>query len=151
MQRSIIDKEYLKYIYLLLLIVYDSIATMHNMFPPLLGIISIYFYKSIKEKSIYFTYAIILFLIIFEANREFIFFSISTYLLISYFYIIPHFKNITVCKKCLESIYIVIAYIGYSIFSIILSYILNSEYISIDIFMIVYYVLIEIFIVLVFI
>jgi hypothetical protein len=149
MQRSIINKDYLKIFYLILLVIYDSIATVYILLPPLLGIIAIYFYQSLKDSTIYFTYALIIFLLILEANREFIFFSTSIFYIISYYYIIPHLKNITTCKKCLETIYIIIAYIGYIIFSIVLSYLLDTDFISIDIFLVIEYILIEIFIILV--
>jgi hypothetical protein len=144
MQRNFINKEYLKYIYLFIFLIYDSISTLNILFPAMIGMLSIFFYKALKSNDTYYIASFVFVLLIFESNRDLLLFSTSLFFTMSYYYIVPHLSNITNCIKCLETIFIIFAYFGYIIFSVILSYLFEAQFISTDIFIIIYYILLEI-------
>jgi hypothetical protein len=148
MQRGIINKVYIKYATVFILFLYDSISVIYSFLPPLFGLVSLYIYKSLDEDDKYFLFAMTLYLLIFEANRNFLLFSTILFFAINYYYIIPKLSNITTCKKCLYPIYISLSYIGYFLFTLVLSFMLNVHYINFD-YIVVYYILIEIIIALV--
>jgi hypothetical protein len=148
MQRGIINKVYIKYFSVLILFIYDSISVIYSFLPPLLGVMSLFIYKALDEDDRYFLFVLSIYLVIFEANRGFLLFSTILFLLLTYYYIIPKLRNITICKKCLYPIYIALSYIGYFLFTLILSFLLNVDYINFD-YIVIYYILIEIIIALV--
>jgi hypothetical protein len=148
MQRGIINKVYIKYFLVFLLFIYDAISVIYSFLPPLLGIISLFVYKALDEDDRYFLFSLIVYLIIFEANRNFLIFSTILFLILTYYYIIPRLRNITICKKCLYPLYISLGYVGYFLFTLVLSFLLNVDYINFD-YIVIYYILIEIIIALV--
>jgi len=85
-------------------------------------------------------------LIIYEAEKGYLFLSTLLYFTLIYQLFIPYFKQNIVCKSCLRLIFILLAYIGYYLFILLLSQIFIFEAPSIDIY-VVYYIFIEFLIV----
>ena len=148
MQRGFINKEYIKYFVLIAIFFYDSISSIYYLLPPMFGILAILVFNALDEDDRYFLFMLLVVLLFFESNRNLLLFSTTLFLIISYYYFVPIIKDITICQKCLYPLYISLAYIGYFLFTLVLSFILNSNYISID-YVVIYYILIEIFLALV--
>lgn len=148
MQRGIINKVYIRYFMLLGFLVYDAIAVIYLYLPPMFGFLSLYFYQALDEDDRYFIYTMVGYFLFFEANRDFLLFSTSLFLLFSYFYFIPKIRSITTCKRCLYPVLIPLSYIGYFLFMLVINFIFNLEHISFD-YIVVYYIVIEIIIALV--
>ncbi len=147
MQRSFPNQISLDSVILLpLFLLYESLSSIYLLMPPLFGVI---FYFFIEKKSLD-NFASMLFfafiLIIFEAEKGYLFLSTFFYFTLVYTSIIPYLKQNIVCELCLKLIFIIIAYIGYYLFISLLSHIFLLELPIID-YHLVYYIVIEFFIV----
>ena len=113
-------------------ILYEAFASMHFYLTPLIGLLfyfSINFLERGKYKELFF---ILFFSFYIEANRGLIHFSLSLYFIFIYYSFLRNMKLYINCKSCLIWIYITIAYVGYYIFAIFLSSILNIEMLPLD-------------------
>lgn len=143
MQRNITYQRDLKQFSLLILIlVYEAISTIHNYLPPLLGFMFILFLNSVKNANKFLIFTTIIYLLFFEANRDFLIFSSILFFVISIYYIEPKFGKIIKCNRCLIPILITWVYFGYYIFINLNYFILNLEEIGFNP-LIIYYIFIE--------
>ncbi len=121
------------YLIFAIAIVYEAFASMYFHLTPLIGVIfyfSIYFVERERYKELFF---ILIFSFYIEANRGLISFSLSIYFIFIYYIVLKNFKLYINCKSCLIWIYVTIAYVGYYIFYIFLSNILNMDIFPLDI------------------
>ena len=147
MQRSILNKNPLtNLIYLLLFVMYESLSSIYLFLPPLLAVLFILFTKAIKEKDTVPLFFIGFLLLIFEADKGYIAFSSIIYFTLVYKIIIPKLKKSFSCSSCLKISYVLLAYIGFYIFSLFLSTIFLIPIPEFN-YYIIYYIVIEFFIV----
>ncbi|NWF66498.1 MAG: hypothetical protein HXX81_03410 [Campylobacterales bacterium] len=141
MQRSITYQTNIKHLFIFVfLLMYLSISSNMLMLPPLFGVAFIYFIKNFENRFVLFF--IFIYLLFFEALDDFILFSSMLFFYISYYLIYKNLSNIVVCYKCLIPILVAWSYIGFFIFSNILSYILNIDLFEFQLITI-YFILIE--------
>ena len=147
MQRSIpYQKPLTPYIYIVLFIIYESLSSIYLFLPPLLAVLFVLFANAFKRED---TVAIILIsfcLVVFESEKGYILFSSIIYFLLIYKFVIPKLVQSFSCNSCVRIIYVVLAYIGFFIFSILISEIFMFPMPSIN-YYVIYYILIEFFIV----
>jgi hypothetical protein len=147
MQRSLSNQISIDLIILIpLFLLYESLSSIYLFMPPLFGVI-FYFYteeKNLNDIKILLFYALIL--IIYEAEKSYLFLSTFFYFTLVYIFIIPYLKQNIVCKSCLKLLYIVIAYIGYYFFMLLLAHMFLLQLPSIDMH-VLYYILVEFLIV----
>jgi hypothetical protein len=147
MQRSLSHKISINPIIILpLFLIYESLSSIYLFIPPLLGLVFYLFINAKESDSIKLLLIITIMLIIYEAEKGFLFLSTLLYFTIIYHLLIPYLQQNIVCKSCLKFIFIFIAYIGYYLFILLLSQIFIFEAPSIDMY-IVYYILMEFLIV----
>ena len=122
MQRSISHQKTLTpFVYALLFIVYIGLSSIYLFLPPLLSILYMLFSDAIKREDTIDIVIISFCLIIFEAEKSYLLFSTIIYFILLYKFIIPKLKQVTSCKSCVKFITVVIIYIGFYIFSMVLS------------------------------
>ena len=148
MQRSISHKKSLKnsLIYILLFIVYESLSSIYPFLPPLLGVLFVILIDNLNKSNTIGVVLIAFCLVIFEAENGYILFSSMIYLLIAYRFILPKIIQNFNCYSCVRFSYILIAYIGFLVFNILISSVFLIDLPTAN-YYIVYYIIIEFFIV----
>ena len=147
MQRSITHKNSLApFIYVALFLVYTAFTGIYLFLPPLLSILFFLFTKSLKHEDSVALFLISICLVIFESQNDFMLFSTIIYFLIIYRYLLPKLYVNFSCISCIKISTVLLAYIGFFIFNSLLAYVFLLPEPSIN-YYIVYYIVIEFFIV----
>jgi len=147
MQRSIINKNPLDILlYIIVFIIYESISSIYLFLPPLLAVLFVLLAKALKNEDIFSIMIISFCLVVFEAEKGYMLFSSIIYLLLIFKFIIPKLTQNFSCNPCISFIYILLSYIGFFIFSLVLSNIFMLPIPSIN-YYIIYYIVIEFLIV----
>jgi len=148
MQRSFTYKKILTGALLVFIFVlYQSFSSIYLLLPPMLGVLFFYFIQALEKEDLPKLLLVILLLLVFEAEKDFLLFSSLVYFTFIYRFVIPRLRIMISCSICLKVLLLFIAYIGYIAFSYVLSQVLWVEVPSID-WHIFYYMLIEFFLVL---
>ena len=147
MQRSILNKKPLEiFLYIILFIVYESLSSIYLFLPPLLAVLFILLAKALKSEDIQTIIIISFCLVVFEAEKGYILFSSIIYLLLIFKFVMPKLSQNFSCNACVSFSYILLSYIGFYIFSLLLSNIFLLPIPSIN-YYVIYYIVIEFFIV----
>ena len=150
MQRNIINQKYLNiFIYLPLFLVYESLTSIYLLLPPMFGILFVIFINAIKNEDTLTLMVTSIALVFFEAQKDYILFSSIVYFTLIYKLFIIKIDKYVQCSNCISLIIVVLAYIGYYIFSIFIAEIFLLHKPDID-FYILYYIGVEFFILLIF-
>ena len=147
MQRSISDQKSLTpFLYVVLFLIYISLSSIYLFLPPLFAILFFYFNKSIKSNDSIAIFLISFCLVAFEAEKGYTLFSTIIYFTIMYKFIMPRIAQNFSCGSCTKVSIVLLSYIGFYIFSMILSSIFLLPVPHID-YYIIYYIVIEFLIV----
>lgn len=111
MQRSRTSQNPLKQsLWALLLVGYGFISPLYFFLPPLLGIFYLRYYLYNEKHFLIF---LIIYLLVFEANRLLPLFSTLFFGFLYYMYIMPFIEKKIICQGCIGIIGITTAYVGY--------------------------------------
>jgi len=147
MQRNITYKNPLTiYIYFTLFLVYESLSTIYVFLPPLLSVLFVLFADAIKKEKLVNIILLIFSLIYFETEYGYLLFSSIIYFLLIYRFVIPFLNQNFNCYACIRLAYVLLAYVGFYFFIFLLSSIFLLPIPDIY-YYIVYYIVIEFFIV----
>jgi len=148
MQRSLTNKKILTGLGLSLgFALYQSLSSIYLLLPPMLGVLFFYFVDALQKEDLPKLLLVILLLLVFEAEKDFLLFSSLVYFTFVYRFVIPRLRIMTNCRVCLKVIFLFLAYPGFILFSYVLSQVLWVEAPSMD-WHIFYYMFIEFFLVL---
>jgi len=148
MQRSFTYQKILKGLGIAIVFgLYQSLSSIYLLLPPLFGVLFFYFIHALKKENLPALVLIIGLLLIFEAEKDFLLFSSLVYFTFVYRFVIPRLRMMISCKVCLKVLLMVLAYLGFILYSIILNQVLWVEVPSFD-WHIFYYMFIEFFLVL---
>jgi hypothetical protein len=143
MQRSITYQNALAgSAFLLLFIVYESVTSIYLLLPPLLGVLFFQFMRSMERQRLGYLFLIIVMLLIYETDKGYLPFSTLVYFTFLYHFVIPKLEQIIQCRWCLKLFYVVLAYLGFWIFTLLLHQMFWLPLPSID-WHIIYYIVIE--------
>ncbi len=148
MQRSIPNKKSLtdNFSYIIFFIIYESLSSIYLFLPPLFGVLFVLLINALnKNDNITFIFVSFC-LLIFEADKGYTIFSSIVYLLLIYKFILPKIIQNVSCYSCIKLLYILLAYLGFYMFNLFLANIFLLPIPSIN-YYIVYYIVIEFFIV----
>jgi len=147
MQRSITYQNPLApLLYIAVFVIYQALSSVYLFMPPLLGVLFVMFAQSLKRKDASTALLIAFCLVVFEADKGYTLFSSIIYFYLLYKFILPKLIQSFSCHACLQITYIVLAYLGFYLFSILLSNIFLLPLPQIN-YYIVYYIVIEFLIV----
>jgi hypothetical protein len=147
MQRSISHKNSLEpFIYVLLFVVYGSLSSIYLFLPPLFGVLFILFMQAVKRENTIFLLLVSFCLILYESQMNFPLFSSIIYFTVVYKFIVPKLNKNISCSSCVKFSYLLLVYLGYYFFLALLSNIFLFPMPSIN-YYIIYYIVIEFFIV----
>ncbi len=114
------------YIYFVVAIIYESLASMTLFMSPLLGVGFYYIVQNIYDERRYRDFILIFFYALYvEIDRSLIPLSFFFFTLIFYKFLFRSFKKYVHCQNCLVLLYVSIGYLGYFLFNLFLSYIFN--------------------------
>lgn len=148
MQRSLTYQKVLKNLGIIFAFaLYQSLSSIYLLLPPLLGVLFFSFMDALKKEDLGAVLLVIVLLLLFEAEKDFLLFSSLVYFTFIYRFVIPRLRVMINCKLCLKVIFLLLAYIGFLIFSYILNQVLWVEPPSFD-WHIFYYMFLEFFLVL---
>lgn len=147
MQRSIAHKRAIKpYFIFFLFFVYTALSGLYIFLPPLLGVLYLLFEKTYKRQNSLFLILTILSTIFYEAQNGYVLFSVVLYFLFMLKYLMPKVEKNFSCYGCKKFMMVALTYIGFFIFYTIFAKIFMIEAPSIS-FYAVYYIVLEFFIV----
>jgi hypothetical protein len=147
MQRSISSYQSVaSLLYVALFILYSSLSSMYPVLPPFFAVLLVLFSKAIDKKNSLLVLLTSFCLVVFEVNFGYILFSSIIYFYIVIKFIMPKIEQSFSCTSCINIAYVLLAYIGYFLFLILISNIFLLDVPSIS-YYIVYYIVIEFFIV----
>lgn len=117
-QRDSAYKKTLKTtIALLLIVIYGALTDMLPYLPPLLGIAFARFCRLMDREEVHYLLPLAVFLVFFEANKDFLLGSSLVFFFASYHWLMPRVKLFFGCQKCLAPLMVVYTYLGFYLFS----------------------------------
>lgn len=147
MQRSIVNKTPLRYLGIVIAFsLYQSLSSIYLFLPPLLAVLFFYFIHALEKERLSELLMLIILLLIFEADKDFLLFSSLVYFTFIYRFIISRLRVMTNCELCLKITYLFLAYPGFLVYSYVLNQVLLLETPTLD-WHIFYYMAIEFFLV----
>ena len=133
MQRSITYPFYIKAITLFLLyLVYVSLSSIYLFIPPLFGVLFFYYIRAVDKQDISLLLVVTAMLLVYEADKGYLLLSSLVYFSFIYKFILPKLEQMIECRRCLHLIYIVLAYIGFWLFSLLLQKMFWLELATVD-------------------
>ncbi len=133
MQRSITYPFALKALLLFAAyLAYESLSNIYLFLPPLFGLLFFYFIRSVDKQDISLLLLVVAMLLVYEADKGYLFLSSLVYFSFLYKFIIPKLEQMIQCRRCLHFIYIILAYIGFFLFSMLLEQMLWLEHSTMD-------------------
>ena len=85
-------------------VLYQSLSSIYLLLPPLLGVLFFYFVQALEKEELPKLSLLILLLLVFEAEKDFLLFSSLVYFTFVYRFVIPRLRIMTSCKICLKVI-----------------------------------------------
>lgn len=147
MQRSIINKRPLTlFLYIAFFAIYESLSSIYLFLPPMLAVLYVLFSRALKQEDTIFILLVSLCLVIFETEQGYLIFSTIIYFTLVYKFIMPKLEQNFNCHYCIILFSVLLAYIGFFIYSLIISNIFSLPMPSLN-YYILYYILIEFLIV----
>jgi len=147
MQRSISNqKPIVPLFYIVLYVLYSSLGSIYPFLPPLLSVLFVLFSRALNRGDSIAVVLISFCLLVFEANYGYLLFSSIVYFYIQYKFIMPKIIQNFSCNFCIKISYVLFTYLGYFAFLTLISNIFLLEAPEIN-YYIVYYIVIEFFIV----
>lgn len=80
--------------------------------------------------------------LVYEADKGYLFLSSLVYFSFIYKFVLPKIEQLIECKRCIHFLYIILAYIGFWLFSMLLQQIFWLELATID-WHVLWYIVIE--------
>jgi hypothetical protein len=147
MQRSIFNKKFIALTsYIIFFIIYESLSNIYLFLPPLFAVLFVLFARKIKQDDAMFVFAISFCLLVYEADKGFLAFSSIIYFAFIYRFVLPKIVKNFGCEPCVNFAYVVLAYMGFFLFSLLLSSIFDLPEPVLS-YYIIYYIVIEFFLV----
>jgi hypothetical protein len=125
-----------------LYLLYESLSTIYLFLPPLFGVLFFYFIRALDKQNISMLLLVTAMLLLYEADRGYLIFSSLVYFAFVYKFILPKIRQMIECKPCLIFLYIIFAYLGFWLFTLLLHQVLWMEVPELD-WHVLWYIIIE--------
>ena len=130
----------------LLYLLYESLGNIYLFLPPLFGVLFFYFIRALDRQDVSLLLLVMAMLLLYEADKGYLFFSSLVYFAFVYKFLRPKLLQMIECKRCILFIYIVAAYIGFWLFTLLLQQVLWMEMPTLD-WHVLWYIIFEFFVV----
>ncbi len=110
MQRSLSDKKILNNTGIVIaFVLYQSLSSIYLFLPPLLGVLFFYFIYALEKEEVGSLILVIVLLLLFEAEKDFLLFGTLVYFTFVYRFVIPRLRIIISCRVCLKGLFLFLA------------------------------------------
>jgi hypothetical protein len=123
---------------------YESLSTVYLFLPPLFGVLFFYFIRALDKQDISILLLVSAMLLLYEADKGYLIFSSMVYFSFVYKFILPKLQQLLKCKRCLLFLYVIFAYIGFWLFTLLLQQVLWMEMPTLD-WHVLWYIVFEFF------
>ena len=128
----------------MLYLFYESLSTVYLFLPPLFGVLFFYFIRALDKQDISILLLVSAMLLLYEADKGYLIFSSMVYFSFVYKFILPKLQQLLKCKRCLLFLYVIFAYIGFWLFTLLLQQVLWMEMPTLD-WHVLWYIVFEFF------
>ena len=125
---------------------YESLSTIYLFLPPLLGVLFFYFIRALDRQDISMLILVTAMLLLYEADKGYLIFSSLVYFAFVYKFMLSKIQQMIKCKPCLRFLYIIFAYIGFWLFTLLLHQVFWMEAPELG-WYVLWYIIFEFFIV----
>ncbi|MDQ1264371.1 MAG: hypothetical protein QG559_1372 [Campylobacterota bacterium] len=147
MQRSIAYKNPLTpFLYVVAFFIYTALSGMYIFLPPFFAVLYIFFSRALSQQNTLYFLLTIFCLILFEAQNGYVLFATLIYFSIMYKFIMPKISKNFNCTSCIKIAIVLLVYIGFFLFHSLISNIFLFPEPNLS-YHVIYYILIEFFIV----
>jgi hypothetical protein len=129
-----------------LFVLYESLSSIYLFLPPLLGVLFFLFIQAFRKEDLLSIVLIVFSILVYESEKGYLLFSAIIYFAIILKYVLPKIEQNLNCKVCTKISIVILAYVGFYLFTSILSTIFLLPMPSIN-YYILYYIVIEFLIV----
>jgi len=151
MQRNLTNQNFISYIFWTLLFTgYICLSSIYIILPPMLGVLLVLFEKSLQQKNSSLLFFIIISIILLETQQGFLVFSLLVFFLLMHKFVIPKIDQDINSPKLRNFLYVFLTYTGYILFVNLISQVFILESLHVNFFYTVFYIVIEFFIVSIF-
>jgi hypothetical protein len=117
---------------------YVGLSSVYLLLPPLFGLLFVLFIRALDRDDFFTLILISLMLMLYEVEKGYLLISSLVFFGLVYQFAVPKLRQYIDCQWCLTLIYILIAYFGFWIFSLMMSKIFWMEAPAIDWHIMVY-------------
>ena len=122
MRRDSTNQKNIKLILLfIVLVIYQSLTSVHPFLSPLFGLVFLYSLKISETKDTLIKFLILFYVIIYEIDKDFILLSYLLFFIFSKRFVIEIIERYIGCYICKVSIYVTYAYLGYYALNLLFS------------------------------
>lgn len=132
--------------YLVAYAVYVGLSSIYLLLPPLFGLLFVHFIHALDKELFPKLMLVSAMLVLYEIDKGHLMVSSLVFFALIYHFVVPKFRQYIDCAWCLNLLYVLTAYIGFWLFSLLVSKIFWMSAPAIDWHVIVY-ILIEFFLV----
>ncbi len=151
MQRNLTYQNLINYIlWTLFFTGYICLSSIYLILPPMIGVLLVLFEKALHKNNSLLLLFIFLSIIIVETQKGFLAFSLFVFFLLVHKLIIPKIDQGINASKLRTFLYVFTAYTGYILFSNLIAQIFILENLHVNFFYLVFYIIVEYFIVSIF-
>ena len=117
---------------------YVALSSIYIFLPPLFGLLFVHFVHAMDKQHFPYLVLVSTMLVLYEVEKGYLLITSLVFFGLVYQFVIPKYRQYVDCKPCLNLIYVVTAYIGFWLFSMLLSKIFWITPPDIDWFVILY-------------
>lgn len=127
-------------LWLIPLVVYEALGTIHFLLPPLLGFFTALLVINKAERYLPLVLAYLLF---FEADHGFFLASSWIFLFLFFRFIVPILEDNLICRPCIIVLSVVLGYAGFYLFVTLIHFLLGLDPLVWDWLLLVYFIVVE--------
>lgn len=142
MQRNSSDSRSLAkdLLWLVPLVVYESLATIYYLLPPLFGFLIALL---VVNNASRFLPLVLIYFLFFEADHSFFVFSSWVYLFLFFRVLLPVMQDYIICKRCILVLSVVLGYVGYFLFVSGIYMLVGATPLDWSVYLLLFYIVVE--------
>ena len=143
MQRSITYKTTVSdLLWVVVFTIYIALSSIYLFLPPMLAVLGYLYYRALQRNDLFSLVLASITLLMVEAEKGYWFGSTLVFFTLISHYVIPKLEQTMQCKVCIKGIFILLSYVGFSLFFGMLNSILLLPLPSLD-WHVIFYMAIE--------
>jgi hypothetical protein len=120
---------------------YVGLSSIYLMLPPLFGLLFVHFMRALNKENFSYLILVSAMLILYEIEKGHLMVSSLVFFALVYHFLVPKYRQYVDCRWCLNLIYILTAYLGFWLFSLMVSKIFWMSPPALDWHIIIYIVI----------